>query len=96
MMADILPATATASSPAASTSPLSEVKYDSLDEFLSRDPFGYSSQDRVEVIRHLRAQRAAWEAQGSKGAVRPAAVPRARKVGDTTPVAEVSLGNLKI
>ena len=37
---------------------LSEAETDSLSEVMSRDPEGYSKQDRARIIEALRAQRA--------------------------------------
>lgn len=73
----------------AAVSPLAEAKYDSLEEFLSRDPFQFQRQDRAEIVRILRAQRTTWEAQGAKGKL--AAHPKA---GGTTPKDEVSIKDL--
>lgn len=70
-------------------SPLAEAKFDSLDEFLSRDPFSYQAADRRTIVRVLREQRAKWVADGSKGKATPA-----RKVGGTTPKDEVDLTKL--
>ena len=41
---------------------LAEATIDSLAELLSRDPEGYTRQDRTRVIEALRAQREKWAA----------------------------------
>jgi hypothetical protein len=53
--------------PQPNVSPLEEVNALSLDEFLSRDPFDFTKQDRLKVIRLLREQRAKWETLESQG-----------------------------
>lgn len=56
------------------SSALSEANPQSLDELLSRDPEGYSKQDRMLVIKALREQRARYEAAEAAGKA-----PRASK-----------------
>ena len=41
---------------------LSEASPDSLTELFSRDPEGYSKQDRVRIISAFREQRVKWQA----------------------------------
>jgi len=57
---------------------LAEAGLDSLAELMSRDPEGYSSQDKGRIIEALRAMRAKWEAaeaQAPKGKSRAKASP---------------------
>lgn len=48
-------------------SPLQEADPRSLDEFMSRDPFQYGKQDRLQVFKLLREQRAKWESLKVQG-----------------------------
>jgi hypothetical protein len=45
---------------------LAEASPENLSDLLSRDPEGYTRQDRLRVIEALRAQRARWEASEGK------------------------------
>ena len=46
---------------------LAEASEDSISELLSRDPFGFSKQDRAQIILIYRAQRARFEAAQAAG-----------------------------
>lgn len=50
---------------------LAEATVDSLTEVMSRDPEGYSPQDRDRIIEALRAQRARIAAADAAGEKRP-------------------------
>lgn len=55
---------------------LAEASPESLGELLTRDPFGYSRQDRDRVVADLRAMRAKWalaEATGGHRKTKPKA-----------------------
>lgn len=55
---------------------LAEASEDSLSELFSRDPEGFSRQDRDQIVAALRAQRARWaaaEAEGKKAPRQPKA-----------------------
>lgn len=74
----------------AENSPLKEVSYKSVDEFLSRDPFEFGIVERREIVRILRDQRALWErleAEGKK-------VPKASRGKSQTPPVVSSLEDL--
>ena len=53
-----------------STNPLSEASETSLDELMSRDPEGLTSQNIDQIINALRAQRAQWAAAEAAGAIK--------------------------
>lgn len=56
---------------------LAEATTDSLAEVMSRDPEGYSRQDRARIVEFLRAQRARQAAADSAGPKpRQAAAPK--------------------
>jgi hypothetical protein len=50
---------------------LTEASGDSIAELLSRDPEGYTRQDRDRVIEAFRAQRVKWQASEAAGAKAP-------------------------
>jgi len=50
---------------------LAEASEDSISELLSRDPFGFSKQDRAQIIMIYRAQRARFEAAQAAGVKAP-------------------------
>lgn len=75
----------------AQVNPLTEAKADSLDELMSRDPFGYTKGDRCAIVTVLRAQREVWaKAEAASPGGKKAAAPKAAKV----PPPPVDLGDL--
>lgn len=62
-----------------SSNALAEANPESLTEFLSRDPFGYSEQDIARGVAEFRAARARWEAAGAVGGKRGGRAPAAVK-----------------
>jgi hypothetical protein len=56
---------------------LEEASEDSLSELFSRDPEGFTKQDRTQIIMAYRAQRARFEAAQAQGA-KPPKQPKAQ------------------
>lgn len=68
---------------------LAEASSDSLAELLSRDPEGYSRQDRAQVVAALRAQRVRWEAaEAAAPAKRGPSGPKATLASTTSAKAD--------
>lgn len=55
---------------------VAEATVDSLAEVMSRDPEGYSRQDRDRIVEFLRAQRARQAAADQAGGSKPKAAPK--------------------
>lgn len=70
---------------------LAEASPESLGELLSRDPFGYSRQDRDRVVADLRAMRAKWAAAEAVGGHKRTSGPKTK-----IPISQVSLDKLDL
>lgn len=77
----------------AQVNPLTEAKADSLDELMSRDPFGYTKADRSAIVSVLRAQREVWaKAEAASPGGKKVAAPKAKAA--KVPPPPVDLGDL--
>jgi len=74
---------------------LAEASEDSLSELFSRDPEGFTRQDRDQIVKALRAQRARFElaeAEGKKAPRQPKAAAAAKPTSSTTSLDLEDLG----
>ena len=74
---------------------LAEASEDSLSELFSRDPEGFTRQDRDQIVKALRAQRARFElaeAEGKKAPRQPKAAAVAKPTSSTTSLDLEDLG----
>lgn len=74
------------------SSALSEASSESLGELLTRDPFGFTRQDRDRVVADLRVMRAKWALAEATGGNRRGAKGASAKVDIT----KVSLNELDL
>ena len=74
---------------------LAEASEDSLSELFSRDPEGFTRQDRDQIVKALRAQRARFElaeTEGKKAPRQPKAAAAAKPTSSTTSLDLEDLG----